>query len=103
MAKVSNKRMARGNKRTGSKSVRRSRTMKKAKQGTKKAAVMKGMDKPRKVYCVSCRKKVIVCKYDLKPTPKGAYQLVGECPNKTHKLDKNGDRKVYSFVSAKSV
>lgn len=88
-------------KRTGSK--RRSRTMKKSKRGGSIKKMMGGDMPARQVYCVSCKKKVTVSDYELKDTGRGAYQLVGDCGEPTHKINKNGERKVYTFVSAKDV
>ena len=87
----------------GRKIARRSRTMKKSKRGISMKKMMGGDMKPRNVYCVACKKKVTVSDYELKDTGRGAYQLVGDCGEKTHKLNKNGERKVYTFVSAKDV
>ena len=86
MAKLSKKRMSsKGRKRSRPK---RSRTMKKAKRGISMKKMMGGSQKPRKVYCVSCRQKVTVSDYELKQNSRGAYQLVGDCGNKKHKVDK---------------
>lgn len=90
-----------GRKITGSK--RRSRTMKKSKRGGSIKKMMGGDMPARQVYCVSCKKKVTVSDYELKDTGRGAYQLVGDCGEPTHKINKNGERKVYTFVSAKDV
>lgn len=87
----------------GRKSARRSKTMKKSKRGVSMKKMMGGEMQPRKVYCVACKKKVTVSEYELKDTGRGAYQLVGDCGEKTHKINKNGERKVYTFVSAKDV
>lgn len=105
MAKVSksmrSKKKVRG--KSLNKKLKRSRTMKKSKRGTSMKKIMEGSMKPRNVYCVACKKKVKVERYELKPTPKGAYQLIGDCVEKGHKLNKNNERKVYTFVSAKDV
>ena len=112
MAKVSKRRTRLGLGRKGSqksknrsrsKTKRRSRTMKNAKRGISMKKMMGGSQKARKVYCVSCKKKVSVVDYEIKSTPRGAYQLIGQCGNKNHKVDKNGNKKVYSFVGAKDV
>ena len=111
MAKVSKRRTRLGLGRKGSqksknrsrsKTKRRSRTMKNAKRGISMKKMMGG-NKPRKVYCVSCKSKVNVVDYEIKATPRGAYQLIGQFGSKNHKVDKNGERNVYSFVSAKDV
>ena len=103
MAKVSRKRSKSLVKGVRTKRPKRSRTMKKAKKGMSMKKIMNDSQKPRKVYCVSCRKKVTVEDYEITKTPKGAYQLIGKCLRKDHKLDKNGEKKVYSFVGAKDV
>ena len=92
---------SRGRKITGSN--KRSRTMKKSKRGGSIKKMMGGDMPVRQVYCVSCKKKVTVSDYELKDTGRGAYQLVGDCGEPTHKINKNGERKVYTFVSAKDV
>lgn len=57
-----------------------SKEMKKGKNGVSIKNMMKeGENKPRPAYCLKCKEKVSVTKYNITKTPKGVFQLRGEC------------------------
>jgi len=81
MAKASKKRNAiKG----GKKNSKRSKTMKKAKSsGNIKKMMADCCSKPRKVYCLKCKKKVMITDYTIEQNKRGTYQIKGVCKNKT--------------------
>ena len=103
MARYSKKRQRESGKNSGLR--KKSRTMKNSKRGEslKKMKLEKKGQKKMTVFCVSCGRKVVVSDYTIKEMKTGACQLIGICPRADHKLDKNGERKVYSFVSRDSL
>ena len=85
MAKASKKRNAiKGGKKNSRLSKKRSKTMKKAKNsGNIKKMMADCCSKPRKVYCLKCKKKVMITDYTIEQNKRGTYQIKGVCKNKT--------------------
>ena len=102
MAKASKKRNAiKGGKKNSKLSKKRSKTMKKAKNsGNIKKMMADCCSKPRKVYCLKCKKKVMINDYTIEQNKKGTYQIKGVCKNKT--CCKN-PTKVMAFISQSDI
>lgn len=85
MAKASKKRNAiKGGKKNSKLSKKRSKTMKKAKNsGNIKKMMADCCSKPRKVYCLKCKRKVMITDYTIEQNKRGTYQIKGVCKNKT--------------------
>jgi|TARA_X000000950_G_C13527495_1_gene502195 hypothetical protein len=85
MAKISKKNMKKksphGSKKSTTLSKKgKSKEMKKGKKGESIKKMMEGeKNKPRQAYCLKCKEKVSVTKYNITKTPKGVFQLRGEC------------------------
>lgn len=84
MAKVSKKRGSNKGKNSPKMSKKRSTTMKKAKSaGNIKKMMEDCCSKPRKVYCLKCKRKVKITDYTIEQNKRGTYQIKGVCKNTT--------------------
>ena len=84
MAKVSKKNSSKRSKNSPKMSKKRSKTMKKAKSaGNIKKMMADCCSKPRKVYCLRCKRKVMITDYTIEQNKRGTYQIKGVCKNKT--------------------
>ena len=84
MAKVSKKNRSKRGKNSPKMSKKRSKTMKNAKSaGNIKKMMEDCCSKPRKVYCLRCKKKVMIKDYTIEQNKRGTYQIKGVCKNTT--------------------
>lgn len=113
MVKVSKKNIMRGGKKAKKLSlkIKRSKVMKKEghKKNTKvntnkdKGKVKLQSNKERTIYCLVCKQKVKVNDYNIKEMKNGALQVVATCPRADHKVNKEGKKLVFGFISRKSL
>lgn len=113
MVKFSKKNLMRGGKKSKKLSVKRKRSKVMKKEGHKKN-INKGKskdngkaklqsNKERTLYCLVCKQKVKVKEYDIREMKNGALQVVATCPRADHKVNKDGKKLVFGFISRNSL
>ena len=111
MVKFSKKNIMRGGKKTKKNSLKRKRSKVMKKEGHKKNTKVNAnqnknklqSNKERTLYCLVCKQKVKVNDYNIKEMKNGALQVVATCPRAEHKVNKDGKKLVFGFISRSSL
>ena len=103
MVKFSKKKSKNGVKNNKKLSVKRKRSKVMKNSGNKGKSLKLQSNKERTLYCLQCKRKVKISEYQVKEMKNGALQIFGNCPRSDHKVNKDGNKFVYGFISRKSL